>query len=142
MIVAEGTTERIHYMDYPELARYFEGLVGDRIDRIVADSEVSRATVYNIRNGKRARPDNYERLAIAIGTNKVEQREIYKNLMGFSGYLDLLPSDSDIDEQLDKLVLDEIQARYPEIYAAAVAIVEARKRGDLPKRADEKRGVR
>lgn len=128
-------------MDYPELARYFNELVGDNADRIVADSEVGRSTVYNIRKGKRARPDNYERLALAIGLNRVEQREIYKNLMRLSGYLDLLPDDNEIDDQLDKLVLDEIQARYPEIYAAAVAIVKARERGDLPNRVEQKREV-
>lgn len=128
-------------MEYPELARYFTALIGDNLDRIVADSDVGRTTVYNVRNGKRARPENYERLALAIGKNRIEQREIYKNLMRFSGYLDLLPNDSEIDEQLDKSVLDEIRARYPEIYAAAVAIVEARRRGDLPSPGAGNRGV-
>lgn len=134
--------KRTKRMDYPELSKYFKPLIEDKgIENVAYESQLSRATIYNIANGKRARPDNYERLALAIGKNRIEQREIYKNLMRFSGYLDLLPNDSEIDEQLDKSVLDEIRARYPEIYAAAVAIVEARRRGDLPSPGAGNRGV-
>lgn len=120
-------------MDYPELARYAEELVGDNVDRVAVDSGVSRTTIYSIKKGNRARPDNYEKLALTLGKNRVEQREIFKRLMGLSGYYDLLPDDAAIDESLDALVIREIKARFPDVYAAAVAIVEARKRGDLPK---------
>lgn len=128
-------------MDYPKLAHYFTELVGDNLDRIVADSEVGRTTVYNIRKGKRARPENYQRLALAIGTNRVEQREIYATLMRLSGYFDLLPADSEIDARLDEFVLEEIRHRFPEIFAAAVAVVEARRRGDMPAREDKREEV-
>jgi hypothetical protein len=117
-------------MNYPHLAKYFNELIGDNMDRIVADSEVGRTTVYNIRQGKRARPENYEKLALAIGRTRIEQREIYKTLMRLSGYLDLLPADdSAIDTSLDALVLEEIKRRFPEIYAAAVTLVDAQQRG-------------
>lgn len=117
-------------MQYPELARYVDALIGDRIDRIVADSEVSRATVYNLKNGKRARPDNYERLALAIGRTRPEQREIYKNLMRLSGYLDLIADETDatIEQSQDELVLAAIKQRLPELYAAAEALLLARRR--------------
>lgn len=133
MIAPNGTKKRASRMDYPKLAQYFTELVGDNLDRIVADSEVGRTTVYNIKHGRRARPQNYERLALAIGTNRTEARKIYRSLMALSGYLDLLPeSDAAIDAQLDALVLDEIKRRFPDVYAAAVALIEARQRGDLP----------
>lgn len=122
-----------------DLADYAKSIIGDDVERIGYLADVSRATIYRITAGNEAKPETYQKVALAIGTNKVEQREIYKNFMRLSGYLDLLPSDSEIDDQLDRLVLDEIRVRYPEIYAAAKATVEARQRGDFPKRADEKR---
>jgi hypothetical protein len=126
MIAANGEKRRRGRMTYSELGRYFSGLTNDKIDRVAQNSEVSRATIYKIRAGKRGRPDNYEKLALALGRTRREQREIYKTLMRLSGYLDLLPDeDSAIDTSLDALVLVEIQRRYPEIYAAALSMIDA-----------------
>lgn len=118
-------------MNYPELARYADELFGDRLERITADAEVSRATAYNMKNGKRARPDSYERIALAVGRTRIEQREIYKTLMKLSGYLDLIDDQSDeaIEQGQDELVLAEIRRRLPELYAAAEALLAARRRG-------------
>jgi hypothetical protein len=121
-------------MKYPELGRYFTELTNDKIGRVAADSEVSVATIYSIRSGNRGRPEKYERLALAIGKTRLEQREIYKTL---SGFLDLLPDeDSAIDTSLDTLVLEEIKRRFPEIYAAAVTLVGVQRR-DAPDSTNE-----
>lgn len=127
-------------MDYPELAKYAAGLFEESVERTAYQAQVSRSALYNILAGKRARPDTYERIALALGANRLEQREIYKQLMRFSGYLDLLPADdAAIDDDLSQVILREIQRQFPDVYNAAVALVEAReavagarKRGELP----------
>jgi hypothetical protein len=130
MIALNGAIEGKKRMTYPELGRYFTALTNDKIDRVAADSEVSRATIYSIRSGRRGRPEKYERLALAIGKTRLEQREIYKTLMRLSGFLDLLPDeDSAIDTSLDALVLAEIKRRYSALYDDVAALVAARLRG-------------
>jgi hypothetical protein len=137
MIALNGATKRTRRMKYPELGRYFTELTNDKIGRVAADSEVSVATIYSIRSGNRGRPEKYERLALAIGKTRLEQREIYKTLMRLSGFLDLLPDeDSAIDTSLDALVLEEIKRRFPEIYAAAVTLVGVQRR-DAPDSTNE-----
>lgn len=126
-------------MAQKELAEYAKTVIGDSVERVGYLAGISRATIYRVMAGKGAKPETYAKLALAIGTNRVEQREIYKEFMDRSGYLDLLPDDATIDRDLDRLVLDEIRERYPEIYAAAVATIEARRRGDFPTRIGEKR---
>lgn len=138
-IVTDIKKER--QMAQKQLAEYAKTVIGDNVERVGYLADISRATIYRIIAGKEAKPETYAKLALAIGTNRVEQREIYKEFMDRSGYLSLLPDDATIDHELDKLVLDEIRERYPEIFAAAVATVEARKRGDFPKRTGEKREV-
>jgi hypothetical protein len=124
-------------MTYPELGRYFTALTNDKIDRVAADSEVSRATIYSIRSGRRGRPEKYERLALAIGKTRIEQREVYKTLMRLSGFLDLLPDeDSAIDTSLDILVLQEIKRRYPALYDDVAALVAGQRR-DAPDSTNE-----
>jgi hypothetical protein len=130
MIALNGAIEGKKRMTYPELGRYFTALTNDKIDRVAADSEVSRATIYSIRSGRRGRPEKYERLALAIGKTRLEQREIYKTLMRLSGFLDLLPDeDSAIDTSLDILVLQEIKRRYPALYDDVAALVAEQRRG-------------
>lgn len=116
-------------MDYPQLARYADELFGDRLERIAADAEVSRATCYNMKKGKRARVENYEKIALAVGRTRPEQREIFKNLMRYSGYLDLLPEeDSAIELSQDEIVLAGLKRLLPELYDAAEALLAARRR--------------
>jgi hypothetical protein len=137
MIALNGAIEGKKRMTYPELGRYFTALTNDKIDRVAADSEVSRATIYSIRSGRRGRPEKYERLALAIGKTRIEQREVYKTLMRLSGFLDLLPDeDSAIDTSLDILVLQEIKRRYHALYDDVAALVAGQRR-DAPDSTNE-----
>jgi hypothetical protein len=137
MIATNGAIRGKKRMTYPELGRYFTALTNDKIDRVAADSEVSRATIYSIRSGRRGRPEKYERLALAIGKTRIEQREVYKTLMRLSGFLDLLPDeDSAIDTSLDILVLQEIKRRYPALYDDVAALVAGQRR-DAPDSTNE-----
>jgi transcriptional regulator with XRE-family HTH domain len=125
---------KVHLMDkptYPKLAEYLsQYIVAGDVDKVAYESTVSRQTIYNILAGKRARPDNYRKLARVLGVSLKERREIYKNLMLHSDYLDSDNPDwlDEIDEESITLLenLLELKETDPISYEAIVRLVEAR----------------
>lgn len=125
-------TELEERMAEETLTEYAKHIIGDDVDRLVYLAGVSRATIYRILGGVVSKPETYQKLALSLGANRKEQREIYKKFMLLSGYLDFIDDDA-VDRELDVRVLKEIQKRYPEIYQAAVMVVKAQERGELPR---------
>lgn len=134
----EAHNDKLACMNHAQLAAYVKSKMGNKeVERVAYESGISRATLYNLLNGKPPKTiEIYEHLALGLGSNREEQREILKNLLRLSGNLKLL-TDEAIDRQLDLRVLAEIQKRFPEIYRAALEVVKAQDRGDIPKESNE-----
>jgi hypothetical protein len=120
-------------MNKARLAAYVREKMGDReVERVAYEAHISRASLNNLLNGKPPKAIRiYENIALGLGRGREEQREILKELLRLSGNLPLLTEEA-IDDRLDARVLREIERRFPEVYQAALALVQAQERGALP----------